>query len=255
MPTLELLLDDKTLAGLLMLSAFFIGLSKGGLPAVGMLSVPMLSVSMSPLVAAVLLLPIYLVSDVVGVWLYRREYSRENLLILLPAGVVGVVLGWATASFVSDRMVALLIGIMGIIFCLHTWLKKADDAPPSPVNKLQGACWGTLSGFTSFVSHAGAPPFQIYILPQKLPKMVFAGTTTIVFAAVNLAKIVPYSALHPYTRETIEVSIFLLPIAIVGTYVGKRLIKKLPEQWFYRVVQIALFIISIRLVLSVIGAE
>jgi len=56
---------------------------------------------------------------------------------------------------------------------------------------LPGLFWGTLSGFTSFISHAGAPPYQVYVLPQQLPKTVFAGTATLVFAAINLAKVLP----------------------------------------------------------------
>lgn len=252
MPTLDALLNNPSLFALILLAAFLVGLSKGGLPAVAMLSVPILSLHMSPLIAAVLLLPIYVLSDIVSVWLYRREFSLENIQILIPAGIGGVLIGWATASFVSDRMVAVLIGLMGISFCLYTWLKKDANAAAKPINRKKGLFWGALSGFTSFVSHAGAPPFQIFVLPQKLPKMVFAGTTTIVFAAINLAKIVPYSALHPYTLTTLKVSACLIPIAAVGTVVGKKLIERLSEKWFFLAVQIALFIISIRLVLSVL---
>ena len=82
------------------LAAFLVGLSKGGLPAIGMLAVPLLSLVMSPVKAAVLLLPIFVVSDVAAVWLYRRDFSAPNLRILLPAGVLGVVVGWLTAALV-----------------------------------------------------------------------------------------------------------------------------------------------------------
>lgn len=250
MPTIDALWSNPTLFALLILAAFLVGLSKGGLPAVAMLSVPILSLYLSPMVAAVLLLPIYVLSDTVSVWLYRREFSLVNIKVLIPAGILGVLIGWATASYVSDRMVAVLIGVMGICFCLYTWFKKQANATPKSANPLKGLFWGTFSGFTSFVSHAGAPPFQVYVLPQKLPKMVFAGTTTIVFAAINLAKIVPYSMLHPYTYTTLEVSAYLLPVAALGTVVGKRLIENLSEKWFFLAVQIALFIISIKLVAS-----
>ena len=83
--------------------------------------------------------------------------------------------------------------------------------------------------------------------------MVFAGTTTLVFAAVNLAKIIPYSTLHPYKASTLEVAAYLLPVAAVGTVVGKNLIERLSEKWFFLAVQIALFLISIKLVASAIG--
>ena len=75
------------------LAALLVGLSKGGLPTVGMLAVPLLSLFMSPVKAAVLLLPIYIISDVVSVWLYRKNFSAPNLKILIPAGVLGVCIG------------------------------------------------------------------------------------------------------------------------------------------------------------------
>ena len=235
MPTIETLIDHPTLLFLLCLASLFIGLSKGGLPAIAMLSVPLLSLSMSPLTAAALLLPIYILSDMVGVWLYRREFSVSNIRILIPAGVLGVLIGWATAAYISDAMVSLLIGMMGVSFCLYTWFFKRANSVATVASTGKGLFWGTLSGFTSFVSHAGAPPFQIYMLPQKLPKMVFAGTTTIVFTVVNLAKIIPYSNLQPYSLSTLKVSAYLLPIAAIGTVIGRQLIQRLSEKWFFPV--------------------
>ena len=93
-------------------------------------------------------------------------------------------------------------------------------------------------------------PFQVYTLPQKLPKMVFAGTTTLVFAVVNLAKVIPYSSIYPYTVETFKISAMLLPVAAIGTVAGKKLIERLSEKIFFLTVQIALFLISIKLVLT-----
>ena len=252
MPTITELLNQPLLAALLVLAAFLVGLSKGGLPSIAMLSVPLLSIFISPLAAAALLLPIYILSHMVGIYLYRREFSLANVKILMPCGVLGVIIGWATASIVSDRVVALLIGLMGIIFCLYTWTKKKGETAPAPVDFKKGVFWGTLSGFTSFVAHAGGPPFQVYTLPQKLPKMVFAGTTTLVFAVVNLAKIIPYSSIYPYTAESFKISAVLLPVAAIGTVVGKKLIERLSEKLFFLTVQIALFLISIKLVLTAV---
>jgi uncharacterized membrane protein YfcA len=246
-------LASSPLLGLLLLASLFVGLSKGGLPGVGMLSVPLLALMISPVAAAVLLLPIYILSDIVGIWLYRREYSAENLKVLIPAGVGGVMLGWSTASMVSDQMISLMIGLLGIGFCLHRWFGHNNSALPTASIPVKGWFWGTLSGFTSFVSHAGAPPFQIYVLPQQLPKMIFAGTATILFAIINLAKVIPYASLYPYSKETLQLSFFLVPLAAVGTVFGRWLIQHLSEKWFYKLVQIALFLISLRLVYGVVS--
>ncbi len=250
MPTFEQLLASPSLLALMLLAALFVGLSKGGLPAIAMLGVPILSLAMPPFIAAFLLLPIYIMSDAVGVWLYRREYSARNIRILIPAGVAGVAVGWATAALVSDDAVALLIGLMGVSFVLSHWLTSQSNTAAKPADVKKGLFWGALSGFTSFVSHAGAPPFQVYVLPQKLPKMVFAGTTTFVFAAINLAKVIPYGALQPFTQDTLSISLLLLPAAVTGTLLGRYLTHLLPEKPFFMAVHIALFLVSCKLIIN-----
>ena len=227
--------------------AFLVGMSKGGLPTVGMLAVPIMSLVTSPVVAAVLLLPIYVISDMVGIWLYRRDHSKANLRLLLPAGITGVLLGWATASLVSERVITFLIGFMGFAFCLNTWLRQTGTTLPTPVHRGKAWFWGGVAGFTSFISHAGGPPFQIYMLPQKLTKAQFAGTSTLFFAAVNAAKIVPYQHLRPYTSDGLWTAALLVPFALVGTLLGAYLTRRMADKWFYRLVQAGLFAVSLKL--------
>lgn len=228
-------------------AAFLVGASKGGLPMVGALGVPLLALVMPPVAAAALLLPVYIVSDMVGLWAYRREYSGRNLAILVPAMIFGVGVGWATARITPEWMVTLLVGLVGLYYCATALLRKAN-APPRPADVPRGVFWGTIAGFTSFVSHTGGPPYQTYVLPQKLPKMMFAGTSTIVFAIINLVKLVPYWALGQFNPGNLEVAAMLSPIAVAGALLGYRATSILPEQLFYRLVEVALFLISLKLI-------
>ncbi|MCB2100282.1 MAG: sulfite exporter TauE/SafE family protein [Rhodobacterales bacterium] len=237
---------------LLGLAAFLVGLSKGGLPAIAMLAVPTLSLVMSPVKAATLLLPIYILTDMVGITLYRRVHSRVNLRILIPAGVMGVGVGWATASLFSDAALALLIGLIGIGFCLNAWFGPGRGREARPAHVGRGLFWGTLAGFTSFISHAGGPPYQVYMLPQRLPKLEFAGTTVIVFATINAAKIIPYQTLRPYGLEDLVTAAWLIPFALAGTGAGAVATRWISEKWFYRLVQVGLFAISVKLIAGVV---
>ncbi len=235
------------------LASLLVGLSKGGLPAVGILAVPLLALKISPVKAAALLLPIYIASDMVGIWLYRRHFSKRNLQILIPAAMIGIFIGWLFAARLSDRAVGLLVGLMGLGFCLNTWLgprlRRAPGAgEPRPASVPAGVFWGSLSGFTSFVSHAGSPPFQIYVLPQRLSKPVFAGTSTLLFAAINLAKLPPYMQLRPYSLDDLRAAAVLLPAALIGTVVGAWATQRIADQWFFRFVQLTLLGVSCKLV-------
>jgi uncharacterized membrane protein YfcA len=229
-------------------AAVLIGMSKGGLPLVGMLSVPVLSLVMSPVKAAVLLLPLFVISDAVGVWLYRKSYSWVNLKILVPAGIAGVLIGWLTAAMISELTIKFLIGLVGVSFCLQTWFKRGQSDMPQPASLPKGIFWGGVAGFTSFIAHAGGPPFQIFVLPQKLPKAEFAGTATILFAIINLSKIAPYQNLSPYTEEDFWKVLVLVPFALLGTFLGAYLTKRIADAWFFRLVQAGLFLLSLKLI-------
>lgn len=248
-------LFDQSFAYLVVavLAAFIVGLSKGGLPAVGSLAVPLMALTISPVVAAGLLLPIYVASDMVGLWLYRREFSARNLQILIPAGLLGVLIGWMAAEAVSEETVLLFVGFVGLFYCLSSWLRRVP-AEPKPADWPRGLAWGTLAGFSSFVAHSGAAPFQVYVLPQRLEKMVFAGTSTILFAVINFAKIPPYWALGQMNLGTVESAAILMPIAMVGAVSGMYMTRLLPEKVFFEIVRIALFLISLKLVWDGIAA-
>ena len=231
------------------LAALLVGLAKGGLPTIGMVAVPVLSLVMSPVKAAVMLLPIYVISDMVSVWLYRKHFSMPNLKILVPASILGVFIGWLTASMTSDTAVKLLIGVIGIAFCLNIWLRRTPQAIQG-VDLKKGVFWGVITGFTSFICHAGAPPFQMYVLPQRLPKVEFAGTATMLFTIVNLAKVLPYQQLNPYTSADLIQAMWLIPSALIGTFAGAYLTRRIADIWFFRFVQFGLFAISVKLIVD-----
>nr|WP_216366892.1 sulfite exporter TauE/SafE family protein [Halovulum dunhuangense] len=231
------------------MGAFFVGAGKGGVPVVAFLSVAMMSLIMPPLEAAALLLPIYILSDAYGVWLYRREYSRRNMAILIPAAALGILLGWVVADMTDENMVRIAVGAIGLYY-LATRLRSMIAGPPAPraATVPRGVIWGGVCGFTSFVAHAGGPPFQAYVLPQNLPKMVFAGTSTIVFAAINLMKLPPYVALGLLDLSDLRVGAVLAPMALFGAWAGYRLTRLLPERLFFALVELALLAISLQLV-------
>lgn len=230
------------------LAAVLVGLSKGGLPIVAMMAVPLLSLVIPPLTAAGLLLPIYIVSDWFGLWAYRRAFDARVLAIMVPATAVGVALGWATASLVSDRMVTGIIGGMGAVFAASRLWGKAANAPARTAAVLPGLFWGAGAGFTSFVSHAGGPPYQIYTLPLRLPKAVFAGTSTILFTWVNAVKLPAYWSLGLVSMDNLPIGVWLMLPASVAVFAGVRLVRWLPEALFYKLVLWALLLLSLRLV-------
>ena len=230
------------------LAAIAVGASKGGVPMLGVLSTPMLALVLPPVTAAGLLLPVFVVTDLFGLYAYRHHFNRRLLLILIPATTIGVAFGWATASLVPERLVTGLVGVIGLAFTLNLLLRQPPEGPGKPANLAPGLFWGTIAGFTSFVSHTGGPPYQVYVLPQKLDKATFAGTTTILFAYVNAIKLIPYYALGQLNPANLKVAAVLLVPGILAVLAGVQLVRIMPEKLFFRLVTWALFLISLKLI-------
>ena len=234
------------------LAAISVGLSKGGLPVISGIAVPLLAQVMSPVQAAGLLLPVYIVSDMFGLWAWRKEFDRRVLMIVAPAAVLGIALGWATASLVSDRMVGLLVGVIGSVFALNAIFRRPAVAEPRPPDPGKGIFWGTIAGFTSFVSHSGGPPWQVYALPLGMSKTVFAGTSTILFAFINAVKLVPYYALGQLSPANLGVAVMLMAPAALAVLAGVWAVRVIPQVLFFRIVIWALLAISLRLIWQVL---
>jgi uncharacterized protein len=230
------------------IAASAVGMGKGGLPLVGMLAVPIMALVMSPVMAAGLLLPVYVVSDMFGLYAYRQAFDRRVLAIVLPGSLVGIGIGWATASLVPEAAVTLLVGVIGVAFGLNLILRRKIEVKPKRAEVAPGLFWGSIAGFTSFVSHAGAPPYQVYVLPLGLTKAVFAGTSTIAFAVINAVKLVPYYALGQLTWGSLKTAAILSIPAAMAVFAGVWLVKWLPEKLFFQIVAWALLVISLKLI-------
>ena len=226
-----------------------LGLSKGGFAGVGQIATPLLAIFMPPLEAAAILLPIMMLQDAISVWVYRREFDPQNLKIMLPGAIVGICVAWALAAHLSEPMVRIAVGVISIAFILYGWFAKPNLAAEiPPPNTLHGMFWGSLSGFTSTLCQAGGPPFQIHVLPQRLPKMVFVGTTAIFFAIVNALKVIPYFALGQFSTKGLWISAALVPLAIAANFLGFWVVRRVPTVLFYKIAYVLVFLISLELV-------
>lgn len=243
------MLADPVFLAACVVSVIILGLAKGGFAGIGMAATPLLALFVSPLQAAALLLPILLVQDVISVWAYRRDWDAWNLKVMMPGAIIGIGVAWVLAAYLSDAWVRMIVGGIGIVFVLNAWFgtPRVEARQPSAAS---GAFWGGLSGFTSTLVQAGSPPFQVHMLPQRLPKLTFVGTNAVFFAALNALKIIPYFSLGQFTPATLEASLYLLPLAIATNFFGIWLVRVTPVAIFYRISYVLMFGISLALTIQ-----
>ncbi|HXZ68545.1 MAG TPA: sulfite exporter TauE/SafE family protein [Alphaproteobacteria bacterium] len=228
------------------------GVSKGGFAGgIGLLAVPLMALIINPVQAAGIMLPILVAMDVFGVIAYRKTFDKRNLLMLLPGSVVGVGIGALTSGLVSEHYVKLVVGIITVAFALYWYTPKSDK--PAKRGWLSGTLCGTGAGFTSFVSHAGTPPFQMHMLPQRLDKTIYVGTSVMFFASLNAMKTLPYALLGQLNTGNLKTSAVLIPLAPIGMMLGIWLHNIIPEKPFYRVCYAMVLVVGIKLLWDAIA--
>lgn len=227
------------------------GLSKGGFAGAGIISTPILALVMPPVEAAAIMLPILLVQDAYSLWTYRGTIDRRNIMILLPAAVVGIAAGYFLAAYLSEFVIGALIGMISTVFAIRSlFFAKAELAPAKKADVPAGLFWGAIAGFTSMFLHAGGPPFQIYVQPQKLERDLFIGTSTLFFAIVNWIKVPPYLMLGELNLDILKVSLTLAPLALITTYFGVKLVRRFSTESFYKIINVLLLLVGLKMMWS-----
>ncbi|MEI8150087.1 MAG: sulfite exporter TauE/SafE family protein [Hyphomicrobiales bacterium] len=225
----------------------FLGLSKGGFSGIGMVSTPMLALILPPLEAAAILLPIILIQDAMSVWVYRRVWDPWNLKVMIPGCVVGVGAAWLFAAYMSTGAIRLVVGLIALGFVAYAVFRHYLPGEPPRPRASHGVFWGGLSGFTTTLIQIGAPPYYAFVLPQRLPKMIYVGTTVMFFAAANTMKIVPYFALGQFSTAGLATSFALFPLAILCNMLGIWLVRITPEALFYQITNVIVFLLGCEL--------
>lgn len=246
MPTLSDFLMQPGALTFLAFSVFLVGIAKSGFAAgLAIIGVPAMSLIISPVQAAGILLPILVAMDVIALAVYRREAAWEHLYRLVPAACLGIAIGWALSSYVNEMLIRLIVGSVAVLFTLDYLFKLRPNHRPG---KVAAGGLGILAGFTSFVSHAGAPPMQMYLLPQRLAVPVYAGTHAIFFAAVNGVKLIPYFALGQLSADNLTLSVALVPAACLGIALGIWLVRHISPEPFYRLAYLLVFLVGVKLI-------
>jgi uncharacterized protein len=228
-------------------AVIFLGLSKGGFSGIGMVSTPLIAIILPPLEAAAILLPIILLQDAISVWVYRRVWDPWNLKVMIPGCVVGVGFAWMFAAHVSTGAIRLVVGLIALGFVGYALFRRYLPGETRSPRAEQGVFWGALSGFTTTLIQIGAPPYYAFVLPQRLPKMIYVGTTVMFFAAANCMKIAPYMALGQFSTAGLWTSLALFPLAIATNFLGIWLVRITPEAIFYQLTNVIVFLLGCEL--------
>ncbi len=251
------MIEDPTFYFWAIPAVLLLGLAKSGfLSGFGAVATPLMAMAVPVPQAAAIMLPLLCVMDLASLQQLWRDRDAALLRLLLPAGLVGIVLGTVLFGAVSAPVVSAVVGALTLMFLLQRLLAKkpALGEPPAAPSRTWGFGLGVVSGFTSFVAHAGGPPISAYVLPMRLDPVRVAATMAVFFAVINLAKWAPYAALGLFDARNLWTSLVLAPLAPVGVWLGVGLTRRIASAWFYRVAYLGMGVAGAKLLWDGLGA-
>jgi len=231
-------------------AVILMGLAKGGFVGVGTLAIPLMAQAVSPVQAAAVLLPLLVAQDAVGVWSYRHNWNRRVVAVMMPGALAGIGLGYFYAASLSEGWILVAVGVIALLFGLQRlWIERGGRlVDPRVLPNWAGMACGFGSGVGSQIAHSGGPPFLLWVLPQRLPRDEFVGTTIIFFAALNWVKVGTYAALGQFTAANLLASAVLMPVALAATVTGIWLVRRIEPERFYLLVNVLMALLGARLI-------
>ncbi|HVG16988.1 MAG TPA: sulfite exporter TauE/SafE family protein [Chitinophagaceae bacterium] len=230
---------------LIILSAFIIGISKAGLKGIDMLNITIMAIVFGGKASTGVVLPLLCVADILAVMYYNRHMQWKHFWKLMPWMVVGVLIGVYIGKDLDEvvfrRMMAVIIVLTVFVMIILEFRKNAV----MPDNKLFAAGMGLVSGFTTMLGNLAGAFSNIYFLAMRMPKNSFIGTAAWVFLVINLFKF-PFQVFYwkNITAVTLQTGLLLLPALLLGFWAGIKIVSKIEDDNYRKVV----------IVLTLIGA-
>ena len=240
-------ISDPFFSAVAIPAVLLMGISKSGFGAgFGSLAVPMMALAITVPQAAAILMPVLLLVDLLGLAAFRHRFDRALLRFLLPFGILGTVIGTLLFKVLDSHLVAGIVGGCTLVFLAQRLLfPPRADSPPPP--RWLGAVLAVISGFTSFVAHAGSPPLNAYVIPLRLAPLTFTATMAVFYFVINLSKWIPYAWLGLLDAQNMSTSLLLLPLAPIGVWIGVRVAKRINPILFYRLIYFGMFLTGSKL--------
>lgn len=221
------------------LGAFLLGIAKSGVKGIAVFIVILFVYAFEAKASTGILLPLLIGGDIFAILYYKKYAHWKYVFTLIPWMVVGVIMGTYGGNLLDEStfktgMASLILLTTVVLFYLERKPLKSV-----PTHWGFGSSLGMLAGFTTMIGNLAGAVTNIYFLSMRLPKNVFIGTSAYVFFIINLFKI-PF---HIWVWETIDfasvqTSLQFFPFLGLGLFVGVKLVKKINDEGYRKLILI-----------------
>ncbi len=202
-----------------------------------MLSVTIMALVFGSKSSTGIVLPLLCVADIAAVYYYHRHANWHHFWKLIPWMAIGILLGGFIGKDLDEqifRQLMAVIVVVTIVIVVWMELRKSTTVHHHP---LFAASTGLAAGFTTMMGNLAGAFANLYFLAMRLPKNEFIGTAAWLFLVINLFKL-PFQAFYwkNITSNTLLTDFILLPVLALGFILGIKIVNKLQDTSYRKVV-------------------
>jgi uncharacterized protein len=188
-------------------------------------------------------IPILTVAQLVGngsrAWFNRRELHWRVVGWFALGGVPMALLG---GYFFAKAPLAFLTRLLGVFLLLIVAWRHLRPGPPKPFPAAAFAGIGAGASFLSALLGSVGPIMAPLFLAYGLVKGAYIGTEALSTVVMHLTKLVAYRQTAVLTGAGVLIGVALGPIMVLGSWLGKRIVDRLPEKVFVAIIEGVLII-------------
>jgi len=232
-----LLPDDGWMLLLALFGALCIGLSKSGLAGTATLNVVIMAKIFGAKPSVGIVLPMLIVADFMGFLINRKGGSWKQILPMVPAAVVGVIIGWFMLDHVDNSTARIVIGWLILSLLAFNVVLNRRREQLLELTRHRTFTWGMgfVSGVSTMLANAAGPVMTVYLLAQRLEKKEHLGVFCRFFLFINLFKLPFSGSLGLVTGPSLMTNVVLLPGVIAGILLGWQILKRIQQNAFENV--------------------
>ena len=185
---------------------------------------------------------LHVFSNISKLILFGKHVNYRLLFFYGIPSVGFVVLGAYLTTIVSFNWAEITLGAFLVVFSLILLLFPNILLPPNKTNALIS---GSLAGFIAGFNGTGGAIRGISMAAFNLHKDVFIATSAAVDFGVDVSRSAIYIDHGYFTKDMIYLIPFLIIISFTGSFIGKKLLNKIDETLFKKIVLVLVLIVGI----------
>ena len=174
-------------------------------------------------------------SNITKIAVFRKGVDKYLILNIGIPAVIFVIIGAYFSKYINAKLIENILSVFLIVTSLTFIVFKNITVKPTRFNSITG---GVLSGFIAGLIGTGGAIRGITLAAFNLQTEVFIATSSVIDLGIDLSRGVVYTLNGFVHKDDLYLIPILLVVSILGTLIGKQILKKIKADQFKTIVLI-----------------